>query len=515
MTAPADITTFDGTVISGIISNTAHTWIADSTGLFHTAADLGAEWRDDYAVMLAGHGDTLSALQRLEGNAEAVLDNTAAAKLSAAKLVMFREDLQREFDAIDSAMRTNQTRYGIDPTRPFNTTTYLKMEQTLQADEGLKELGYQGHGVNSPPATRYRGFTSDFQNRTDAKTFYVGGGPGNGENAIATFLDDDMLTHAPFPVVLHNGVLTQLNQNGNLEDPLTKVIDAANAVTFTRVLVASDFSLIPTAVGEVRLVPNAKSAPDQAAPPATLDRSLDVPYYVQMHPDVAGSGMSAVAQYDTVGWTLGANPNAVFDTNFYLSQNTDVRAAKIDPLAHFEANGWREGRDPSLLFSDAKYLAANPDVKAAGLDPMLHYILYGRAEGRATFLSGGTAAADPLVNTAYYDKQLGATLIPTGAAGAQQAAWSYDTSGWQRGLNPNAFFDTAYYLSHNADVAAAHIDPLKHYEQNGWREGRDPSAQFSTAKYLTAYADVKAAGVDPLAHFIVNGQGEGRTAFAV
>ena len=83
-----------------------------------------------------------------------------------------------------------------------------------------------------------------------------------------------------------------------------------------------------------------------------------------------------------------------------------------------------------------------------------------------------------------------------------------------QGLNPDAFFNTAYYLSHNPDIAAAHIDPLRHYEQYGWKEGRDPSAQFSTAKYLAAYADVKAAGMDPLLHFVAFGQAEGRVAFS-
>ena len=208
----------------------------------------------------------------------------------------------------------------------------------------------------------------------------------------------------------------------------------------------------------------------------------------------------------------GAVP--LFDASYYLAQNPDVKAAGVDPLQHFETYGWREGRDPSLLFSDAKYLAAYADVKAAGVDPLLHYRNYGQGEGRAAFLTGGSAAADPLVDPAYYDHQLGASSIPSGMAGQQQAAWSYGSGGWQRGLDPDAWFDTKFYLSHNPDVAAAGVDPLKHYETYGWREGRDPSAEFSTNKYLATYADVKAAGVDPLLHFVDYGKAEGRVAFA-
>ena len=187
----------------------------------------------------------------------------------------------------------------------------------------------------------------------------------------------------------------------------------------------------------------------------------------------------------------------------------------MDPLKHYEAYGWREQRDPSLLFSTGKYLAANPDVRAAALQPLLHYMQYGQYEGRMAFLAGPAAAADPLIDPAFYDKQLGATLIPTGPAAQLQAAASYDATGWRLRLNPDAFFNTSYYLAHNADVAAAQLDPVKHYEQYGWHEGRDPSAQFSVAKYLAAYPDVRAANMDPLQHYLAYGQYEGRTAFAV
>lgn len=249
--------------------------------------------------------------------------------------------------------------------------------------------------------------------------------------------------------------------------------------------------------------------------PASPDPLFDVAYYVAHNPDVAAAGIDPYAHYMTYGWHEGRNPDAFFDTNGYLAQNPDVKAAGLNPLTHFEAYGWKEARDPSLAFSDSKYVAANPDVAAAKLDPLAHFLTYGQAEGRMAFLSGGTVPADPLVDAAYYDPQLGATIIPTGAAAAQQAAFSYDAAGWQRHLNPDALFDTGYYLSRNPDVAAARIDPLAHYEAYGWKEGRDPSAAFSTGKYLAANADVAAARVDPLLHYVVNGQAEGRAAFHV
>jgi hypothetical protein len=55
-------------VITGL---TPHDWTAEASGLYHTATDLKAEWLGIEAKMLAGQGGTLTAVQRLEGNAEA------------------------------------------------------------------------------------------------------------------------------------------------------------------------------------------------------------------------------------------------------------------------------------------------------------------------------------------------------------------------------------------------------------------------------------------------------------
>ncbi len=253
---------------------------------------------------------------------------------------------------------------------------------------------------------------------------------------------------------------------------------------------------------------------------AAPDFLIDTAYYAQqlgasMVPAGVAGQQQASWSYDATGWRQGLNPDALFDTNYYLARYPDIKAAGINPLKHYEQYGWREQRDPSLLFSTSKYLAANRDLQGAGVQPLLHYSQYGQYEGRLAFLTGPSAAADPLVDPAFYDKQLGATLIPTGPAAQQQAAASYDATGWRQRLNPNAFFNTNYYLSRYPDIAAAQINPVRHYEQYGWREGRDPSAQFSVAKYLAAYPDIRRANIEPLAHFLAYGQSEGRAAFAV
>lgn len=279
------------------------------------------------------------------------------------------------------------------------------------------------------------------------------------------------------------------------------------AVTVTLDAAAASIDVFDPLLGTAAIASHAGAAQ------VTLDIT-DHPLILAIRPQAAASqAVPALAPIEGGGWLDGVDRQ--FDRGFYLSQNPDVAAAGMDPLVHYEAYGWREGRDPSLLFSTRSYLEANPDVAAAGVNPLEHYLNHGQAEGRATFPAGPSAAADPLVDAAFYDAQLGATLVPAGLAGQQQAAGGYAASGWQRGLDPNAWFDTDYYLSSNPDVAAAHVNPLLHYETYGWHEGRDPSAAFSTTAYLAHNPGVAAANVNPLLDFFANGVANGREAYPV
>ena len=72
------------------------------------------------------------------------------------------------------------------------------------------------------------------------------------------------------------------------------------------------------------------------------------------------------------------------------------------------------------------------------------------------------------------------------------------------------YFDAAYYLAANPDVAHAADDPLAHFMLQGWREGRDPSAIFSVTYYLRHHPDVAAVDMNPLLHYAQVGRSEGR-----
>ncbi len=233
---------YDGSLIPKTLTvQTPHTWTAGSDGLYHTTTDLQAEWRNDYTQMLAGHGDQLTAVQRMEGNAEAVFENTNLSKLDAKTQIRDREDLQREYDAISGAMIINASVLHIDMKAAFTQSSYLALEHTMQSNTQLEELGIQGHGLNKPPSAKYNGYTQDIQNVVDTKTRFVGGGLDNGENAIAAFMDDVILGHTPFATVEINGHLQQLNQNGAREDMIAKAIAGMNEAAFQRVFTASNF----------------------------------------------------------------------------------------------------------------------------------------------------------------------------------------------------------------------------------------------------------------------------------
>ncbi len=61
-------------------------------------------------------------------------------------------------------------------------------------------------------------------------------------------------------------------------------------------------------------------------------------------------------------------------------------------------------------------------------------------------------------------------------ASAEDAIYDYCESGWKKLRNPNASFDTAYYLRENNDVREAEINPFYHYIVAGRQEGRTAKA---------------------------------------
>ena len=93
---------------------------------------------------------------------------------------------------------------------------------------------------------------------------------------------------------------------------------------------------------------------------------------------------------------------------------------------------------------------------------------------------------------------------------SQDPAAHFLSAGAQEGRDPNALFNTIWYVEQNPDVVRGGANPALHYLLTGAMEGRDPNPFFSSAWYLSAYPDVAAAGANPLAHYLAHGSREGR-----
>ncbi len=250
-------------------------------------------------------------------------------------------------------------------------------------------------------------------------------------------------------------------------------------------------------------------------PPSQQSYLIDENYYYSHYGDVKSSNLGPIEHYDSFGWHEGRDPSAYFSTFGYLAANPDVARSGIAPLRHYDQYGWKEGRDPNVKFDNELYLLHNPDVKAAGIDPLLHYMQSGRAEGRQTYDAIGKAENfnHGSFDAEYYllaNPDVAQVALKVGGDTFAFAYQHYESNGWKEGRKANAFFDPSYYLAHNSDVAAAHIDPLTHYDRFGWKEGRNPSATFDTHSYLAANSDVAAAHIDPLLHYLQFGANEGR-----
>ncbi len=300
--APAETsafeTTFFGATISGMITDTAHVWTANASGLFSTTADLATEWQNAYSAMMANDASTLTFIQRLEGNAEAVFENAGIAKLDTATQARDRMDVQREFDAIGVAMNE----LGLDPKAALTTQNYLAIENTIISDPSLEELAFQGHGLNDPSVPKYDGYTNDFQNNVDNTTLYIGGGLNNNQNAVADFFDDDILTHIAFPTVAQNGQLQQLNQNGAAENTLSQAVGAIDQFGAGMVLTAADFSATPGTASSTPETP-----PDPAPTPLPAGQMLTL----------FGATISTTQIVNGHTWVAG--PSGLFETSANLA----------------------------------------------------------------------------------------------------------------------------------------------------------------------------------------------------
>lgn len=183
---------------------------------------------------------------------------------------------------------------------------------------------------------------------------------------------------------------------------------------------------------------------------------------------------------------MGAPVPEGFDAGWYLAQYPDVVASGMDPFQHYDQYGWKERRNPSETFDTRFYLETHSDVEESGVNPLLHWVRHGRLENRAV---KGYVRQQPY-GTTFALPTLGDSLL--------------------NGEPGRSSFDHSWYLLQYPDVAQSNVDAWQHYCEEGWREGRNPNATFNTTYYLASNLDVAQAQMNPLIHWEMFGKGERR-----
>jgi hypothetical protein len=182
----------------------------------------------------------------------------------------------------------------------------------------------------------------------------------------------------------------------------------------------------------------------------------------------------------------------LFQPQWYLAQNPDLQGKNIDLFEHFFRFGGYEGRVPNPVFDPRWYLQQNSDVAKDKMNPLVHYVLFGERENRNP---------SPHFDVEWYRNKYKSEI------GSDGVLAHYLRHRHLNHHSPNAFFDTAFYVSKNPDVARAGVDPLKHFLESGWREHRNPSADFDVRFY--AEKNLNGDPRDPLTHYLEVGRAAG------
>ncbi|NYZ17764.1 hypothetical protein HL658_34910 [Azospirillum sp. RWY-5-1] len=77
-------------------------------------------------------------------------------------------------------------------------------------------------------------------------------------------------------------------------------------------------------------------------------------------------------------------------------------------------------------------------------------------------------------------------------------------------LEPRHLVDAGWYRAAHAEALAPEEDAAEHFLLHGWRRGVDPNPWFSTRFYLAANPAVADAGICPLVDFVGEGAAQGR-----
>lgn len=135
----------------------------------------------------------------------------------------------------------------------------------------------------------------------------------------------------------------------------------------------------------------------------------------------------------------------------------------------------------------------------------------GRKAPPAESRPDGTDAKDYNAIAPYFDRDWYRERYSDVSAGMDPVA-HYLTRGVYRGYNPNALFDSHWYLASQPDVWKARENPFSHFVRWGAAEGRLGHPLFDAKLYCERAGLGDASMLDVLQHFIATGRRAGLTA---
>ena len=255
---------------------------------------------------------------------------------------------------------------------------------------------------------------------------------------------------------------------------------------------------------------------------------FDQAYYRSAYADVAAARVDAFDHFMAHGWREGRNPSRIFNTLYY--RDGHLNGAEVNPLVHYvEAGGRASGlatlpptgeefiklqRPLAHPMFDYEYYRLQTDTTSQDL--LGHYLTTGWRQGIAPSASFDVQLysdensfvkalnVSPLYHCASQERMRRARAREI-ASETQSVRVSRDEL--IAAIKPE--FDEAFYLRRYQDVKLARLEPFTHFIEHGLDERRDPNALFNTAYYLAENPELERGTVAPLYHYVTEGRSRG------
>ncbi|SDZ05049.1 Glycosyltransferase, GT2 family [Lysobacter sp. yr284] len=208
----------------------------------------------------------------------------------------------------------------------------------------------------------------------------------------------------------------------------------------------------------------------------------------------------------------GASTSPLFDGRHYLDHGADLVAAGVNPLLHYVTHGFFEGRSPSPVI-DVDHVLEQIEPGAAAWDRQRKAECLRRYGGLRELLTATDADPCAFFENAIYRASLREHGIDAGDVPLEHYLRC-------RGKVNGAYLECAslasmpYYMSANADLAAADVVPLSHLVHYGLAEGRRfSSSPRVSATFLANSAHLSGnEALRGLKGFMLDTRGSGRLA---